>query len=306
MNLRGKVMDFRLPDHAKQQIPIYIVMPTLGGPHVDEVCLKILSVLSYGDKLLVVKNGEKELGISQSLKHDYLIYHVNSREGACINRNYGIEQLEALIQDSNAGIIFANDRSIYSDKSLSSARLFLERHSNAIGIGTWRSLDGSLVIEPRKQYLSKTDLLRAYEPAMIIPSGVLRRGLRWNEELGPGPSTRYKSGDGALFLADSMELGATLISVPEFEVFNPLSNYSLTTTKLFRKAFQYGLGYISYLKFVNSGKFLVQVHIAPYAIAPIILCVLGKSYWRKNGIAWSLGATAGRIWGLLAKNRLGN
>lgn len=286
-------------------IPIYIVMPTLGGSHVKETCKKLLTSLGESDRLLVIHNGPLAIDLKEELDDSRLVYLTAEPFGASFSRNFGITQLKTL-NPTLAGVIFANDRSVYSFASLSFARRFLKLNSNKIGLGSWKSPAGNIVLEPKKVYATKTDLLRAYEPAMLIPFDLIRKGLHWNENFGPGPKTKFKSGDGAMFLASSLAQGAELIGLPEFEVENPVSNYDLTLQKLIVKGFQYGSGYIAFLRIIRGDDSRARLSILPFALAPIVWYFLRKPYWRVNGLVWAVSSTLGRLWGLLIKISFGD
>lgn len=286
-------------------IPLYFVIPTLGGSHVSETCTKLLSSLGEFDKLFIIHNGALSVDLKEQSLDQRVTYLRTEPFGASFSRNYGIMHLMTL-SPTMAGVIFANDRSTYSRESLSVARRFLKFNSNKIGLGSWKVPSGSVILEPKDLYASKTDVLRAYEPAMLIPIALIRKGLLWNENFGPGPKTKFKSGDGALFLTSSLARGAELIGLPEFDVENPISNFKLTLRKLIVKGFQYGLGYIAFVRFIKGKNRCAGLSILPFALAPIVRFFLRHPYWRANGVVWAVSSTLGRIWGLVIKINFGD
>jgi len=283
-------------------VRIYVVMPTLGGSHLSETCKKLLSSLGEFDKLYVIYNGDSVTGLKEQIDDARLIYLTTKPHGASVGRNIGIQHIHQL-DPASGGVIFANDRSVYSRESLSVARRFLEFHSNKIGLGTWKTPDGKTVLEPRAVYSSKTDLLRAYEPAMLVPLSLISKGLLWKDNLGPGPKTKFKSGDGAMFLMNSISLGAELVGLSQFEVENPISNFELNLRKLVVKGFQYGSGYIAYVRFSKKENRLGRLSVIPFVLAPMARYISRNPYWSENGFMWTFSSTVGRLWGLLIKNK---
>ena len=283
------------------RINLAFVIASIGGDDVIAMCDTLLRVMGPNDLVILVTNCTEPPNYGDRLIDPRFLHLHNTVRGASAARNRGLMEVISKYQNDISGLIFPNDKSIYTKKGIATARRFLTDNldQKKIAVGGWKSPDGTTLLEPRIEYRSDLDLLRGYEPSFIVPISLLNQGLRWNEKLGPGPSTALKSGDGAAFLLSAKYLGAQIVGSRDFTVINVNSCKNLKMRACAIKAFSYGVGYSWYLGSSTPKRKLRIFWLICYSGAPFIHYILRKPYWSDCGFVWTVFATTGRLAGLI-------
>lgn len=278
-------------------MPVCIVIASIGRLEILETVKGILDqnrditiVASLYNPTTAVESKLEELGI-ETIVHNF--------PGASNGRNQGIERSLQLSKEF-LGYIFPNDRTEYSSGSLAAAEDFLVNKTEIIGIGTWISEFDEILLSPRKEYSKDLDFLRSFEPALVIPSSLIKRGLRFDLNFGTGALTKWQSAESAKLLLDAKKMGASVVPIEKFLVRNQGSSKFLSNRERAEKGYRYGRGSGRYIR-ISSRLAVRLTEGIVFSLAPIGWYILGKSYWRNAGITFALASTVGRFRGLFSQ-----
>ena len=282
---------------SQQKARIIFVISFISSKNILETVENLQNVISAEDEIILVNQSTEELQLFFNDKNGPNITLLFDKGlGLSRGRNLGIEFAFSHFS-TFSGFVFPNDISEYSPNTISEMRSALINSPSRVEVGSWRDTNGNELMTPYAIYDDSRKPLRIYEPAIIFPRSVFLKGLRFDERIGTGSAGPWQSGEGSQLILECLLHGVLIEGNEKIVCINPGSRRDLSIRYVIRKAFYYGAGTGRYYrKNMVPGNLNLVLGLS---FSPCIGYVIGKKYWRSQGLIFSVAATTGRFFGLI-------
>ena len=273
-----------------------LILGTVERTEDLEQCLASLDAQAHKDFELIVvdQNLDERLApILAPYSERFEVLHLRSEKGLSRAKNLGLERA------SGAVIGFPDDNCQYPPELLAQAADFFTKHPEIAGLcgrsADETGKDSNLTFDTRRGFIDRFNVWRRCMAYNIFLRADDVRGVRFDEELGPGAGTPWWAADEVDYLLRTLERGAALYYDPNLVAVHP-QPFSQLDRKTQRRAYHYGKG---------MGRVLRKHHF-PISFAARMLYHPGRRLvisltngdLKKARYFWSI--CAGRLSGLLS------